>query len=49
MRSLIARLVCRFKGHKRGRLLRAEDNGTTKIFGCPRCNREKRYPQRKSA
>lgn len=43
MRYLIGRLVCRWQGHKRGKFLRAEDNGRTKVFQCPRCTRETRY------
>lgn len=46
---MIARLICWWKGHKRGKFLRAENNGRTKIFGCPRCKRETRYPQKATA
>lgn len=42
MNYLLA-LYCRWKGHRRGKFLRAEDNGRTKVFGCPRCRRETRY------
>lgn len=41
-----ARLFCKWQGHKRGKFLRAEDNGKTKIFACPRCQRETRYTVR---
>jgi hypothetical protein len=40
---MISRLLCWWKGHRRGKFLRAEDNGRTKVFACPRCKREKRY------
>lgn len=43
---MIARLTCWWNGHKRGKFLRAEDNGRVKVFGCPRCERETRYPQK---
>lgn len=43
MKLFIARLICKFTSHRRGKFLRAEDNGRVKIFGCPRCRREKRY------
>lgn len=41
---MISRIWCWWKGHKRGKFLRAEDNGRVKVFGCPRCERETRYP-----
>ncbi len=28
-------LYCRWKGHRRGKLLRTE--GNVRVFGCPRC------------
>lgn len=40
---MLAKLKCWFKGHKRGKFLRAEENGRTKVFGCPRCGRETSY------
>ncbi len=46
---LIAKAVCRWKGHRRGLFLRAEDCGKTKIFACPRCQRETRYTAKAAA
>lgn len=43
MKLLIARIVCAFSKHKRGKFVRAEDNGTVKFFACPRCGRETSY------
>lgn len=40
---MIAKLICLFKGHKRGKFVRAEENGRVKVYGCPRCSRETRY------
>lgn len=40
---MIAKLICWWHGHKRGKFLRAEENGKVKIFACPRCLRETRY------
>lgn len=40
---MIAKLMCWWKGHKRGKFLRAEDNGRVKVFSCPRCGRETSY------
>ncbi len=41
---MIGRLQCWWKKkHVRGKFLRAEDNGRTKIFACPRCGRETNY------
>jgi hypothetical protein len=41
---MISRLLCWWKGHRRGKFLRAEDNGNARRFSvCPRCKREKRY------
>ena len=37
---MISKLICYFKGHKRGKLIRALDNGRVKFFACPRCSRE---------
>jgi hypothetical protein len=38
---MIAKLICLWKGHKRGRLNRVE-NGQ-RVFSCPRCHRETSY------
>jgi hypothetical protein len=43
MKRLIARLVCRWKGHRRGRRIECQGNGTVKIFECPRCLRRTEY------
>lgn len=41
---MIGRLKCWWtKKHKRGKFLRAEDNGRVKVFACPRCSRETKY------
>lgn len=29
--------------HKKGKFVRAENNGETKVYACPRCTRETRY------
>lgn len=39
----IGQLVCRFKGHLRGRRIQSLDNGATKRFECPRCLRTTTY------
>ena len=41
--KLIGSLVCRFRGHRRGKRVRAEQNGTHKFYQCPRCGRETSY------
>lgn len=43
MRKLIGAIVCRMKGHRRGRRVECQENGTVKIFECPRCGRRKEY------
>jgi hypothetical protein len=43
MKQLIARLVCRWKGHRRGRRIESLENGKVKIFECPRCMRRTEY------
>lgn len=47
MRKLIARLICRWKGHRRGRLVSQDQ--THKTFECPRCGRNTIYPVKKAA
>lgn len=47
MRLLIARLVCRWKGHRRGRLVSKDQ--THKKFECPRCERTTTYPVKAKA
>lgn len=43
--KLIGRIVCFFKGHRRGKYIREADiNGDLyKLYGCPRCGHETRY------
>lgn len=41
--KLLLRIVCAFKGHRRGKRVRAESNGAVKFFQCPRCGRETSY------
>lgn len=41
--KLIGRIACYFSGHKRGKRVRAEENGQVKVFQCPRCGRETAY------
>jgi hypothetical protein len=43
MRRLIGRLICKWKGHKRGRRVECLDNGKVKVFECPRCERRTQY------
>lgn len=41
---MIGKLLCWWKKqHKRGRFVRAEENGRVKVFSCPRCHRETSY------
>lgn len=40
---MISKLICLFKGHKRGKRVREEENGRVKFFACPRCSRETSY------
>jgi len=43
---ILGRIVCLFKGHKRGKFSRTvevEPNIRVGIFACPRCGRETRY------
>ena len=42
---MIGRLICLFKGHRRGKLVRAD--GEFNIYACPVCSREKKYKRRK--
>jgi hypothetical protein len=39
--KLIGRIVCLFRGHRRGHYV--SDTPTHKVFRCPRCGRETRY------
>jgi hypothetical protein len=45
--KLIGRIVCLFKGHRRGRLVGEQRHPssalTIKVFACVRCGRETRY------
>ena len=43
LRKFIGALICRFKGHRRGRRVECQDNGSRKIFECPRCLRRTEY------
>ena len=50
MRGLLGKLLCALKRkHVRGKFLRAEDCGKTKIFACPRCGRETQYKAKAAA
>ena len=50
MSALLGKLLCWWKRkHVRGKFLRAEDCGKTKIFACPRCLRETRYKAKAAA
>lgn len=41
---MVGRIICWWKkAHKRGKFLRAEDNGRVKIYACPRCGRTTTY------
>lgn len=40
---MISRIVCWWKGHKRGKRIDSLDNGATKRFQCPRCRRITSY------
>ena len=37
--KLIGRLVCAYKGHKRGRLIEVDEARATRTTECPRCGR----------
>ena len=43
--KLIGRIVCFFKGHKRGKFIREADidGDLYRLYNCPRCERETRY------
>lgn len=43
MRLLWGRLVCRLRGHLRGRRVEVQENGKKKYFECPRCGRRTSY------
>ena len=43
IRKLLGRLVCWRHGHRRGRRIESLDNGRTKRFQCPRCERITEY------
>lgn len=43
VKNFFAALVCRFKGHRRGRRIESINNGTSKCFQCPRCKRVTTY------
>ena len=47
MRRLIGRIICRWKGHLRGRLVSKDQ--THKRFKCPRCERMTIYPVKAKA
>lgn len=40
---MLAKLICFFKGHKRGKRVESLSNGTVKVFECPRCGRRTEY------
>jgi hypothetical protein len=40
---MIARLICMWKGHRRGKRIESQDNGALKRFQCPRCKRITTY------
>ena len=46
---MIYRLICWFKGHRRGKFVRAEDHGKVKVYACPRCRRETTYRAKAAA
>lgn len=43
MRALVNRLICRIKGHRRGKRVECRENGSIKVFACPRCGRRREY------
>lgn len=43
--KLIGRIVCMFKGHRRGVRVFTPDGGH-RVFACPRCGNERRYKER---
>lgn len=46
MKHLFARVVCRFKGHIRGKHVPTRSNQTERVVACPRCGTERAYPIR---
>jgi hypothetical protein len=55
---IFGRVICMFKGHKRGRLVRTVQGSPkvavgfqneTKFYACPRCGHETRYKVRPPA
>lgn len=40
---MISKLICFFRGHKRGKRVDSQDNGKLKVFACPRCGRRTEY------
>lgn len=47
---MLGKLICWItKKHKRGKFVRAEDNGRVKFFACPRCKRETSYKAKAAA
>lgn len=40
--KLVGKIICLFKGHRRGKLVRVSP-GVHLIYACPRCGRETRY------
>lgn len=40
---MFSKLMCWLKGHRRGKFVRAEQNGQIKVYACPRCKRETSY------
>jgi len=44
MLRIIGRLICVFKGHLRGKRVASHENGSVKVYACPRCGRKTSYP-----
>lgn len=40
---MIGKILCWWHGHRRGKFVRAENNGAVKVYACPRCRRETQY------